>query len=195
MSFLPIVAVGLQVASVVAQSSAMKAQGEAQNQAAIANARAQEQAAKAARQKGAFEAGLLRERGQGTLSTQRARYGMSGVAMSGSALDVALATAKDVEMDALATKYNSEVGARQSETQADIYRWQGSTAKQMADYSANMTLLTGLTSIGINAFTGGMFAPASKGGLSGFGVTASGSGSGNTSTAGFGSYKIPGWSK
>ena len=32
MSFLPIVAVGLQVASVVAQSSAMKAQGEAQNQ-------------------------------------------------------------------------------------------------------------------------------------------------------------------
>ena len=195
MSFMPMLAIGLQVASTVAQASAMRAQGEAQNAAAQANAAAAEQAAKAVRQKGSFEAGLLRERGQSTLSTQRSRYGMSGVAMSGSALDVALATARDVEMDSLAAKYNTEISARQSETQADIYRWQGSTAESMADYSANMTLLTGLAGIGMNAFSSGMFAPASAGSLSGFGVTASGYGSGNTTNAGFGSYKIPGWSK
>ncbi len=157
----------MMAAATVASAAGTYAQGQAQADAYNANATAAEQQARAQREKASHEAGLVREQGQSILSTQRARYGASGVAMSGSALDVALGTARKNELDALMTKYNGEVNARQSENQAAVYRSQADNAKTAGTIGAITTLLTGGAQIagagaGMGA-SGGMGASAMGG--------------------------------
>ena len=155
----------MMAAATVASAAGTYAQGQAQASAYEANATAAEQAARAQREKASHEAGLVREQGQSVLSTQRARYGASGVAMTGSALDVALSTARKNELDALTVKYNGEVNARMNENQASVYRSQADSAKTAGTIGAFTTLLTGGAQIaGASAGMGGagLTAPASQ---------------------------------
>lgn len=153
----------MMAASTLVSSAGAYAQGQAQASAYEANAAAAEQQARAQREKASHEAGLVRDKGQSILSTQRARYGASGVAMSGSALDVALESARKNEMDALMVKYNGEVNARMSENQASIYRSQADSAKTAGTIGAVTTLLTGGAQIAGASSNLGMMAPASTG--------------------------------
>jgi len=139
----------LFIASQALSAASTYAQGQAQAQAYEASAKAAEQQARAQRERGAYQAKLTRDKGQSLLSTQRARYGASGVAMTGTPLDVALGTVKDVEMDALMARYNAEVDARRSEGQAAIYRSQADAASKAGTIGAVGTLLTGAASLGM----------------------------------------------
>ena len=157
----------LMIASTLANTAGMYAQGQAQAAAYEANATAAEQAARAQREKAAFEARRVREQGQSVLATQRARYGFSGVAMTGSPLDVALSTVRKNELDALMARYNGEVAARQNENQASVYRSMASSARTAGTIGAVTTLLTGAAEVGLLSSSAGgssgMMAPASTG--------------------------------
>lgn len=139
----------LFIASQAMSAASTYAQGQAQASAYEASARAAEQQAQAQRKKGEYQAGVIRDKGQSVLSTQRARYGASGVAMTGTPLEVALSTTRDVEMDALMARYNAEVDARRSEGQASIYRSQASAASRAGTIGAVGTLLTGAATLGM----------------------------------------------
>ena len=139
----------LFIASQALSAASTYAQAQAQAQAYEASARAAEQQAQAQRKKGEYQAGVIRDKGQSVLSTQRARYGASGVAMTGTPLEVALSTTRDVEMDALMARYNAEVDARRSEGQASIYRSQASAASRAGTIGAVGTLLTGAATLGM----------------------------------------------
>ena len=94
-----------------------------------------------AEQQGAYEVAKLAEREESLNSTQRAMYAKAGVAMSGSPLEVMIKSRSDFEMDKAAAKYNSE-------SKANMLRYEGKQAKTAGMFNAGNALLQG----GIRAY-------------------------------------------
>lgn len=92
--------------------------------------------AQLALEQGQFDVSGLDVEETDTLSTQKAMYAKAGVAMSGSALDVALNTASNFEMDKSIANYNAQ-------SKANMDEYQGRMAKQQGEFKAGMSILSG----------------------------------------------------
>lgn len=79
---------------------------------------------------------------EGLLSTQRAMYAKAGVTQSGSPLDVAVQSATQAEMDKQIARYNTE-------SKANMYRYEAQVAQSQSKIKAGEDLLTGALSIGM----------------------------------------------
>ena len=123
--------------------TAMEA-GEAQKDLADYNAEVEAENAKAARQKAAYEEGLIREQGAKLRARQRVAFLASGVDLSeGTPLEVLGEQAKTLEMDAAAIRYGGNVEAIKAKQRGDMYRIKGAQDKQAGYYNAGSSLLTG----------------------------------------------------
>ncbi len=91
-------------------------------------------------QQGQFEIEGLDIQETDYLSTQKAIYAKSGVAMSGSALDAAVNTASQFEMDKQISNYNTQ-------SKANMERYKGEVAKQNSDFKAGMSILSGVADL------------------------------------------------
>ena len=136
------------ISSIVGAMSAVSA-GESQKQAADYNADVMDAQAQSERDAAAFEETRQREANSKLKARQRVAYLSSGVDLSeGTPLEVLGSQAGEMEMDAMAIRYNGEVKARQSESQAEIYRMQGNQARTAGYTNAGSSLMTGAGSVG-----------------------------------------------
>jgi hypothetical protein len=83
-------------------------------------ASASRQAASDAQDLAKYEADLFRARGAKLVSSQRALYGVAGVQMIGSPLEVIANTSAELEQDALAIQKGGQARARQLLGQAEV---------------------------------------------------------------------------
>uniref|UniRef100_A0A6H1ZDY7 Uncharacterized protein n=3 Tax=viral metagenome TaxID=1070528 RepID=A0A6H1ZDY7_9ZZZZ len=73
-----------------------------------------------------YEAYQLRKAGDALLSTQQARYASSGVVPGGgSALEVMMDTADDVQLEMAVSRYSGEVQSAKLQNLANLSRWSG----------------------------------------------------------------------
>lgn len=129
--------------------------GQDKNKAAKFNASIAEQQAESVLQQGTKQANLQRYRGRQLISSQRARYGASGVTASGSPLEVMAQTAEDVEYDALMTEWESKTKAQYYKSGAENSRRAGKKAVTDSYIGAGTTLLTSAASYGMSSGFGG----------------------------------------
>jgi len=135
------------VSAIVGAMSAMDA-AEAQKQAADYNADVMDAQAQSERDAASFEENRQREEASKLRARQRVAYASSGVDLSeGTPLEVLGQQAGEMEMDAMAIRYNGELKAKQSESQAAIYRMQGAQAKKAGLANAGSSLMTGVGSM------------------------------------------------
>lgn len=134
---LMVLGTGLSAYGQIQAGKAEAAAGEAEKAAADYSALSEEQA-------GRYEARLEKRRGRALRSTQRAKYGASGVSlMSPSALDVLEEQAISDEMDVQAILYNSKVRANRLRSSGQLALFRGKVKKRTAYFGAGSTLLTG----------------------------------------------------
>jgi hypothetical protein len=132
------------ISTVVSAISAQNA-ADAQKQALDYNADVMDAQAQSEREAAAFAETQQREQAAKLRARQRVAYASSGIDLSeGTPLEVLGQQAGEMEMDALTIRYNGEVKAKQSESQAAIYRMQGAQAKKAGVANAGSSLLTGL---------------------------------------------------
>jgi hypothetical protein len=129
-------------------SSAMGALGarrEGQEAAAAANANAsaEEINAAVARKEAGLREQQQRAQTRRILSRGRALQGASGLAMSGSFLDVAAANAEQGELDALTLRYGGQIEEARSKSQARLDRARGKHARQAGNLNAFTSILGG----------------------------------------------------
>ena len=130
--------------------------GQRQAEAEEYNAQIAEQQATSATLRGKTQADLDRRRGESFISTQRARYGASGVTFRGSPLEVMAQTAEDIEYDALMTEWEAKTKASYYSAEAENRRRAGKRAVTDSYIGAGMTLLTSAASYGLNQGVGGV---------------------------------------
>ncbi|PWR24985.1 hypothetical protein [Zavarzinia aquatilis] len=88
---------------------------------------------------------LRRQQAQ-ELGRQRAAFAESGLAPSGSVLDVMTESATNAELDALTLRYRGQVEANDLRNQGSITRWQGRQARRAGYIGAGAALLSGASS-------------------------------------------------
>jgi hypothetical protein len=149
------VATGLAIAGLVTtvastvvggiqQSRAAQATAEAQSQsnraqaeAARRNQQVAEENALATEKAGAWEVEKARLKAIRLAGSQKVGYAKAGVLMEGSPLDVMAETAKNEELDILATQYNYDVQAARYRSQGSYY---GSAAQRYDQMSSNQNV-------------------------------------------------------
>ena len=166
-------ATSLLIAGTAASVGGQISAGQKQSQAEKFNASISDQQAESVLQQGTRQANLQRRRGESFVSTQRARYGASGVTASGSPLEVMAQTAEDVEYDALMTEWESKTKAQYYKAEAENRRRAGKKAITDSYIGAGMTLLTSAASYGMAQ---GFGSGASKVSPSGFKIHSPASG-------------------
>lgn len=122
-------------------------QGKAQAQAHKYNAAVAQNEAIAARQAAAFEADRVRQRRDKVLSSQRAAFGKSGLALEGSPLALMEDTAAEAELDALVVQHQGSVMAARAESQAALDRMQAKQARTAGYFGAGASVLRGVSSL------------------------------------------------
>ncbi len=105
-------------------------------------------------QKGAYDANQQARQNDRQLASMRADYLNSGIALSGSAVDVLQDSATQASLDEQAIRYGSQV-------QSDNYRFQAGLARSNAR-SAQIGGYMGALATGINTFTGVQTANANR---------------------------------
>jgi hypothetical protein len=151
--------IGLIVSAVSAVAGAVSAMdaADAQKQALDYNADVMDAQAQSEREAAAFAETQQREQAAKLRARQRVAYASSGIDLSeGTPLEVLGQQAGEMEMDALTIRYNGEIKAKQSESQAAIYRMQGAQAQRAGFANAGSSLLTGLggaATTAMNAYT------------------------------------------
>jgi hypothetical protein len=123
-------------------------QGRAGAMAGEYNARVAEQNAVLAIEQGIEEEKLLRASARRTISSARAGFGASNIAIEGSALDFLQESASNAEQDALNIKYQSELKAYSYRTQAAMERFSGENARTASYMGAAGSLLSAGASAG-----------------------------------------------
>lgn len=118
-------------------------QGQAAQDAGKYNAQVAIQNAALARQKAAEEARRIRVAGSKQLGDMRANYGHSGIGIQGSAVDVLMESAANVELDALTKIHEGETRGRMFEGEAAMDIFGGNAAKDSSYYSAAGKLMDG----------------------------------------------------
>jgi len=91
---------------------------------------------------------------KGFVGQQVAGYAASGVEMTGSPLDVIRDTVANAELEIAIGKYNSEINAKQKESEADRLRQYGQIAKDTANTQATSTFLGSLMDTGTKFYGG-----------------------------------------
>ena len=136
----PLVGAGLFAASSLVSGIQQKQQADAAADVAEMNA-------DIARQQGSSEAARARAKINKVLGSQRAAQASSGLAMTGSALDVGEDSAREGALDVATIIYGGAVRGNAYETEADNLRFQG-----------NQALIGGVLGAG-TSFLGEVFAP------------------------------------
>lgn len=119
------------------------------------------QAARTLRATNAQEEALRRQQAK-ELGRERAAWGQSGLAVSGSPLDAMTESARLAELDALNLRYGGIVQANDLRNQAQSTRWEGRMARRAGYIGAGTALLSGasqfagLSSMGSTAGKSGM---------------------------------------
>jgi len=90
------------------------------------------------------------------LGTQTAIKGKSGLKMGGSALEVALDSMTNANLDMAIDKYNSDVKVNAFNSQAAMSRWEGKQQKKAAYLKGGLSILSGAVKIGTSVATGGV---------------------------------------
>lgn len=117
--------------------------GAAQAEVGRANQRVADQAAQTEREIGAFNVARERRVLRRQLGEQRAAAGAQGTALIGQPVDILAASERQAELDLQAIRFDSELRARNLETQADFRRFEGRQARQTGFTRAGTALLTG----------------------------------------------------
>jgi len=126
--------------------------GLAQKSMADRNAQIAMQQAQAARAAAAVKAQLTRKKGERLKSAQRAKMAITGAELgSGSFLEVAGETEKDIALDVATVLWGGETEARQFESQAAMDRWTGKQARKAGWIKGFGSLLGGTAGINIAA--------------------------------------------
>lgn len=136
-------ALGFMAAGSAISAYGQYQQGRAQAALAESNARLDDMSAIQAKQEAAYDELRHRERVRRLLGTQRAKYGKSGVLMSGSVLDVMRDSIVQGELDALTIRRRGEIQAIRHRHSAEIQRATGRATKRAATTAAIGTLVTG----------------------------------------------------
>jgi hypothetical protein len=141
---------GMSAVGAVSSGNAQAKMARYNSEMSRKNAETARRNAEILRQEGEAEANKQRQQGEDLLAQQRATYGAAGVEFTGSPLLVMQETAARVERDALAKKYNFEVGATRQEgqavnmeNQANLQEYAGSTAATSGWLSGAASLLKG----------------------------------------------------
>ena len=116
-------------------------QGQAAEDAGKYNAEVARQNATLARQKAFEEARRIRVAGRKQIGDMRASYGHSGLGIQGSAIDVLMESAANVELDALTKENEGETRARMFESEAEMELFGGDMAKTSSYLSASGKLM------------------------------------------------------
>lgn len=139
-------AVAITAVSAVSSAQQAKAQGEAQQNAAERNALISERQSADALQRGAVEAGQVRQRTRQQIGQQTTALAGSGVDVSrGSAADITADTAALGSMDEQTARTNAMREAYGYQTQAQSQRVQGQYARQAGRNQATSSILGGAT--------------------------------------------------
>ena len=109
----------------LANASLLMAEAEAYRRIGNYNAAQGREAAEQAREAAAFETMMVDEAGQELMGVQRARYGSSGVKLTGSATEVMLDTIQDITWEKWAHWREGEIKAYNFLTQAVVDEYQG----------------------------------------------------------------------
>lgn len=121
------------LASASAQSQSYKAQAAFQKRQAIME-----------QQRGAYEGARLRDRNDRQLASMRGQYLSSGIALSGSALDVLQDSATEASLDEQAVRYDSQVRADNLNWSAKMSRMNASNAMTGGVLGALSTAIGGV---------------------------------------------------
>ncbi len=121
------------IASASAQSQSYKAQAAFQKRQAIME-----------QQRGAYEGARLRDRNDRQLASMRGQYLSSGIALSGSALDVLQDSATEASLDEQAVRYDSQVRADNLNWSAKMSRMNASNAMTGGVLGALSTAIGGI---------------------------------------------------
>ena len=131
------------ISSIVGAISAIDA-GNEQKKALDYNADVMDAQAQSERDAATFEENRQREANAKLRARQRVAYLSSGVDLGeGTPLETLGDQAGKMEMDAMAIRYNGEIKAKQSSSQANIYRMQGVQAQKAGYTNAGSSLMTG----------------------------------------------------
>lgn len=117
--------------------------GQAQKQASEINARNAEQQAIAIRQSADLDIQKQQKDQRRFVAQQRSLVAKSGVAFSGSPLDVIADSLADSELDMAITDYNARVGISQARSQSAYNTFMGNQFAKTGTLQAGSTLLSG----------------------------------------------------
>lgn len=140
-TFLPYIAVGLQIVGAISQATGAQRQGEGMRTAEEYNAAVLRQEADQIKRSGELD--IFRQRKQARMlkSKQRALYGKAGVLLEGSPTEVMVASAADAELDIMITDYNTKVSASRAESQARYHEYLGKQYYRQGEQAAGNILL------------------------------------------------------
>lgn len=113
-----------------------------QKRAASKAAGIQEEQAEAAEKKTKYDIELHRERVKKFLSSQKALYGKSGLALKGSPLLVLQDTERQAKLDEMAIRLGGDVNAATYRSQANLLRQEGKSLFTTGTLRAGSSLLT-----------------------------------------------------
>jgi hypothetical protein len=153
------------IVSAVATASAAQAQADAEAAAASYNAAIERRNAQAEAYRGAFEAELIRERGDRRLAQQRAAWGVSGALVSeGTPLTVFGQSVADVRLDAASAAWDARVKNQAHLNAASLYDLQAENARKKGQAAAASAIIGGVSGIarGIAGGIGGAGSPVSS---------------------------------
>lgn len=155
---LPFLSMGMQVFSGYAQGKAQEAQANAEASMMETNASYYEQQGEAVRKSALWDERILRERVASVASTQRAKYGASGVALDeGSPVDVMLETIRKGELDAIAVRTGGAMEYSANIEQSQMLRRQAEYTRRVGATYPAMGLMSGVTSAFSTGMQTGMF--------------------------------------
>lgn len=140
----------MQAVGAIQQGEAAQAEADARAQANQYNAKVREMQAGIERQQANTREEQQRRKARQILGQQRGAIAQSGVAMTGSALDIAEESAARAELDALTIRYEGDLAARGLLADAESERYEskvnimaGKNAKRGAYLSAGAAVLQG----------------------------------------------------
>jgi hypothetical protein len=146
----------LAISTVGAGLSAYSAYQEGQDAKAASqyNAQIARESAAMTETAGALDVERQRKGVKSLVGTQRARYGASGIEMTGSPLDVIFNTSLEGELDAQVIDWNSKVRARGYMSQAEYDDRLAGIYERSGAMRAGSTLLTQGANIGLSYYGG-----------------------------------------
>lgn len=135
---LPIIAAGISAIGTLASGAAQSASYKAQ-------AKFQERQATMEQQRGAYEGARLADRNERQLAQMRGQYLSSGIALTGSPLDVMQDSATEASLDEQAVRYGAQVRSDNLKFESSMSRMNAKSAMTGAVIGALGSVVGGLS--------------------------------------------------